>query len=270
MSNFYFGNPPFINYTIDSWTNVDSDYPASNAKEKRNISKQVRTSDTTGSVFVIDLESTYSNLIIAIDHVNFTSFQLEVDDASDFATCQITSSATILANDWTCWYENVTKRSRYKHIWKVTGTNLRYIRGTIANQTATNSASYHFVGRILVTDQILTLSQNMNWNLTYNSELAWGERTRKSGGKQKYALSSYKIMNITMGWDAIDKNYISDIQTLDMVRPDQPIIVWNNELSDTAEYYVMSREDSNVDIQWGGPYHRQIGNMGFREVVADD
>ena len=132
-SDFHFGLPPWINYTIDSWTNVDASYPAANAKEYLNIAKQVRTEDTTGSVCTIDLEAGYDDLMVAVDHVNFTAINLKADDEATFTTPPVDSSPTITYNDPTCWWEAGTTRRRYKHIWKLNGSGMRYLRITTPN-----------------------------------------------------------------------------------------------------------------------------------------
>lgn len=270
MSEFHFGLPPWINYTIDSWTNIDASYPAANSKEYLNITKQTRTSDTTGSVCTIDLEAGYNDLIIGVDHTNFTAIHLEGDDEATFTTPPIDYSPTITYNKPTCWWEAGTLRRRYKYVWKISGTGIRYLRLTIANQTATNSAAYHFVGRIMITNNILSLSQPPDWDITYSPSVAFGTNERSTGDIQQYSTSSYKIMEVNMGWNVIDSSYESDIWTLDNIRPDQQILMWNNMYSDPADFYILQAQQGGIQMNWGGPYHRQFSAKTFREVVAND
>ena len=271
MSGFIVGLAPWIGYTVDSFTNLDSGSDKDNIKEYYNLSKQAITDDTSGAVVTLDLEAAYSGrLLVLMDHVNFVEVQLEADTEDGFTDPPVDNSPTVGYNRYTCWYEGALTRRRYKHAWLLSGADLRYLRFTIASQTPTNGVAYHFIGRIMVTNNVATLAKSPS-GLRLMPFDSIGVNERNGVGAQLYSTSPYRAVDLSIRWDAGDRTVESDLlDNLLLTRPDQLTALWNNMNGDAAEFYVCQRRDTNVQIQWVDQQVRSFNEILFRECVSGD
>ena len=272
MSGFIGGLAPWVNYTVDSFTGIASGGSEANLKEYYNLSKQAVTDDTSGAVATLDLEAAYSDgLLVLMDHVNFVEVQLEADTEATFTDPPVDNSPTIGYNRYTCWYEGALTRRRYKHAWLLSGANLRYLRFTIASQTPTNGVAYHFIGRIMVTNNVATLAKSPS-GLRIMPFDSMEANERNKVGSQLYSTSPYRAADLSIKWDAGDRTMESDLlDNLLLTRPDQLTALWNNMNGDAAEFYVCQRRDTDIQIQWVEAQQvRSFNEILFRECVSGD
>ena len=266
MADTHFGLPPFVDYTVDSCTNVSASSDKDNVKDDESIDVRMDLDDTTGFVMTIDLESLITDPIVCIDHCNFTGINLKGDDEATFTLPPVDSSVTIGTNDYSKWYDYSGKAHHYiyRHIWQLT-EDVRYLRFTVSSQVATDGASAHYVGRIIVCSNVLSISQNPDKGLTYRTNTPVGINQRALGGRQ-YSKSKYKAWSGEFEWKEFRSANISEMQQLDLF-PHELVVVWENIDSDPANFWVCNVTDEGITVSRDKPLRYSIGTRTFREVL---
>jgi len=148
----------FFNYTIDSQSTQDSNWPASNIKLPEKQFRVWKTTAATDSWVILDFGAAKVINAVVLVNINFITYKIQGNATNSFVSPSFDSGNITVSKD--------PFRERYysiKNPQSFASFNYRYMRIFIPTQTPVDGASVFSVGGIVVSDQSAVLLRNPNF-----------------------------------------------------------------------------------------------------------
>lgn len=240
-----------INYTINSQSEQDSLFPASNLKLIERQFRYTKTTTTGNNWWILDFGVAKQINSVVLLNTNFTTYKVQGDSTTSFVS-PLTDSGnlTIAKEPFRERYYHITNPQNYSPAF-----NYRYMRIYVPTQSTTDGESAFKLGGLIVTDQAEDLITNPDYGLeiverrssNVNTMLGGSDETINFGKRFTEFTFSIRPARVSAEFLQLAKTIVN------IDRSTSLIIAFNGSLAEQADntpfVYVTRRiEDSSYII----------------------